>query len=223
MITVYLVRHGENVANLTKEFSYRKVDHSLTPKGRLQAEQTAAYFKGKGIQAIYTSPLKRATETAEIIGQALGLDYTVVEAFRELNVGNLEEPPPTDEKWRIHYGVWFEWFQGNLSAAFPGGEDYHIVSGRFRDGMQAVLNGNAGDSQLIVVGHGGIFMAGLSSFCAGVSMAELVTHEYHNGSISELHLTRESGAWRCALARFADASHITGDAADFVQGYPDVD
>ncbi len=45
MIKIYLVRHGENVANLTKEFSHRKVDHSLTPKGRLQAKQTAAYFK----------------------------------------------------------------------------------------------------------------------------------------------------------------------------------
>ncbi len=45
MIKIYLVRHGENVANLTKEFSHRKVDHSLTPKGRLQAEQIAAYFK----------------------------------------------------------------------------------------------------------------------------------------------------------------------------------
>jgi broad specificity phosphatase PhoE len=38
MTRVYLVRHGENKANITKEFSSRKVDYPLTPKGRLQAE-----------------------------------------------------------------------------------------------------------------------------------------------------------------------------------------
>ena len=42
MTHLYLIRHGENLANLTKEFSYLKVDYPLTPKGRLQAEQTAS-------------------------------------------------------------------------------------------------------------------------------------------------------------------------------------
>ena len=37
MNRVYLVRHGENLAHLTKEFSYRKVDYPLTPKGVMQA------------------------------------------------------------------------------------------------------------------------------------------------------------------------------------------
>ncbi len=219
MIKIYLVRHGENVANLTKEFSHRKVDHSLTPKGRLQAEQTAVYFKDKDIHAIFSSPLKRALETAEIIGQSLGLGFTVVEEFRELNIGDLEEPPPTDEKWRVHYAVWFEWFQGNQAASFPGGEDYMIASGRFRRGMQTLLDGRE-DCNLIVVGHGGLFMVGLSSFCSNVSMADLVSHEFHNGSITEVNVTREGQACKCELVRFADASHISGDAADFVPGYP---
>jgi len=57
---LYLVRHGENLANLTKEFSYRQVDYSLTPKRVLQAQQTAACFTDKNIHEIYASPLKRA-------------------------------------------------------------------------------------------------------------------------------------------------------------------
>lgn len=40
MNIIYLVRHGENKANLTKEFSYKKVDYPLTPKGVIQAQQT---------------------------------------------------------------------------------------------------------------------------------------------------------------------------------------
>ena len=76
MTRVYLVRHGENPANLLKQFSHRLVDYSLTPKGIAQAEQTAAFFLDKRIDAIYSSPLKRARKTAEIIGAALGLPVT---------------------------------------------------------------------------------------------------------------------------------------------------
>src|SRR5689334_15064805 len=90
MNSLYLVRHGENWANITREFSHKKVDYSLTPKGILQAQQTAELFKSKQIDEIYASPLKRARETAEIIAQALGLDVVVVEHFREVNVGALE-------------------------------------------------------------------------------------------------------------------------------------
>ena len=71
MHTIYWVRHGENKANITKEFSYKYVDYSLTPKGIQQAQQTARFFRNKNIQTIYTSPLKRAVETAEIIARAL--------------------------------------------------------------------------------------------------------------------------------------------------------
>ena len=57
---LYLLRHGENPANLSKVFSNRHVDHPLTEKGILQAQQTADYFVGQELQAICTSPLKRS-------------------------------------------------------------------------------------------------------------------------------------------------------------------
>ncbi len=54
MIRLFLVRHGENPANLTKEFSYRKVDYPLTKKGQLQARQTglSSVLKGREDQNI---------------------------------------------------------------------------------------------------------------------------------------------------------------------------
>ena len=45
--TLYFVRHGENPANLTREFSYKMVDYPLTENGIQQAEQTAAYFASR--------------------------------------------------------------------------------------------------------------------------------------------------------------------------------
>src|SRR5437588_12038201 len=92
---VYLVRHGENPANLTREFSHRRVDYSLTPRGIEQARQTAEFFRKGRVDELYSSPLKRALETAQIIAGAVDRPITVVEEFRELNVGRLEDEPPT--------------------------------------------------------------------------------------------------------------------------------
>ncbi|MGH2510245.1 MAG: histidine phosphatase family protein, partial [Ktedonobacteraceae bacterium] len=91
--TIHLVRHGENPANITHEFSYKLIDYPLTPKGVLQATQTAEFLKGTPIDAIYSSPLKRAHETAHIIAAPHQLPVTVIEGFREVNVGELELRP----------------------------------------------------------------------------------------------------------------------------------
>ena len=80
--TLFVVRHGENPANVNREFSYKLVDYSLNEKGIQQAEETAVYFLDKGIHEIYSSPLRRALETAEIIAAPLGLPVTVMEEFR---------------------------------------------------------------------------------------------------------------------------------------------
>ena len=136
MIRLYLLRHAENRANLTKEFSSRKVDYPLTAKGELQAQQTAQYFLDKEIEAIYASPLKRARQTAEIIAAPLHLPVTVMENFREVDVGDLENGPPSAEKWDYHNALIMDWMNGHPERRFPGGEDYFDLWGRMRDGLQ---------------------------------------------------------------------------------------
>ena len=140
MIRIYLVRHGENVANITKEFSHRLVDYDLTDKGRLQASQTAEYFRTLAesvhIDRICSSPLKRAMQTADAISAAVGVPYTVVEDFREINVGDLEKHPPTDESWDTYFRVSDAWYNRRMEVPFPGGEDYDSLYGRFIRGWQ---------------------------------------------------------------------------------------
>ena len=108
-VRLFMVRHGENPANLAQVFSNRRVDQNLTEKGILQAQQTADYFRDLGLDpagwvghAVYSSPLKRATETARIIAAALNLDVIVKEAFREIDVGILEQRPATTADWNTH-------------------------------------------------------------------------------------------------------------------------
>src|SRR5581483_2167239 len=136
---LYLVRHGQSEANVTWQFSYRRVDPPLTERGLLQVQATAVYLKTLAIDALYTSPMARAVQTATIFGQALGLDFEVVEAFREVNVGGLEDRPPSAESWAIHTRVLDDWARGEYGTCFPGGEDYHDLSGRAVEALARIV------------------------------------------------------------------------------------
>ena len=98
---LYLVRHGQSVANVTREFSYRRVDPPLTDLGVEQARITAEHLRSVRVDAIYASPMLRAVQTAEIFGSALGLGLEVIEELREVNVGDPEDRAPTQEAWAL--------------------------------------------------------------------------------------------------------------------------
>ncbi len=212
MPTIYLVRHGENPANLTKEFSHRHVDYDLNNKGRLQAEQTAAVFVGRAIAAVYSSPLLRAVQTAEIIAGALGVPIHVIEAFREVNVGSLEGQPPTRELWDQHNAVFLDWLGGRPETTFPDGEDHHRLIARMQAGLRQVLTLTP-DQPSVIVGHGGIFTATLAAYCAEIDLMAIVRAPNHNCSITEIELEQRDDQVVGQLRRWADCDHLSGEAA----------
>lgn len=217
--TIYLVRHGENQANLTKELSSRKVDYPLTAKGRLQARQTGEYFHDKAIHAVYASPLKRASETAHIIAGALGLPTTLKDHFRELQVGDLEDLGNSPEAWRQHDEVIAAWMRGDLERSFPGGENCLTVLERMRRGLGEALEGRTGQN-VIIVGHGGLFNTTIRDICPGVDAAAIWNSDFPNCGISEIEIARQDGRWRGKLRRWADYSHLHSHAAELVSGWP---
>jgi broad specificity phosphatase PhoE len=214
--TLYLVRHGENFANLTKEFSYKLVNYSLTPKGVLQAQQTAEFFKNIHIDEIYSSPLKRARETADTIAQYHHhLPVIIREEFREVNVGNLEGQPPTPENWTFHNSIINDWYQGDLTATFPGGENLSMLIERMRSGLLAITR-NKIHQQIIVVGHGGIFTATVRAICANADMGTVLQSTIHNCSITEIELTTTNNNVKGTLRSWGACDHLTGEAAQLV-------
>ena len=219
MKTIYLVRHGENTANLTREFSHRLIDYSLTPKGILQAQQTGEYFKDKPIGAIYCSPLKRAVETAEIIGRAIGITPVVVEHFREVNVGALERMAGTAETWATHDSIVRAWFEGQPELLFPDGENYHMLLERMRSGVELALQ-SADGKPVIVVGHGGIFTFTLKDICRDIDLATLIAQPTHNCSITEIEMHQVDGRFEGVLKSWASYAHLSGEAAMLIPGHP---
>jgi broad specificity phosphatase PhoE len=220
MIRLNLLRHAENRANLTKEFSSRKVDYPLTSKGVLQAQQTAQHFLDKKIDAIYASPLKRAHQTAEIVAAQLHLPVTVMENFREVDVGDLENGPPSAEKWDFHNALIAEWLDGRPERRFPGGENYDDLWRRMRSGLQAILaKWNQGN--ILLVAHGGIFAFTLLEYCPQVDRDWLFSQNNPNCSISEVLLEENGGILHGQLISWAAASHLSGEAARLVSALPD--
>lgn len=212
--TLYLVRHGENLANITKEFSYKLVDYSLTPKGVIQAEQTAEFFRAMSIDAMYSSPLKRARETAEIIARPHGLPVMLLEEFREVNVGNLELMPPTEASWRLHDRVVDEWKRGHEEVAFPGGENFLQLIERSRRGLLEATRGRSGQ-RIVIAAHGGILTAIVRNFCPDVS-AEITHAGMHNCAITEIELTTRNEELVGSLCSWACVTHLSGEAAEFI-------
>jgi broad specificity phosphatase PhoE len=217
---LYLVRHGENPANLTKEFSYKLVDYPLTPKGVLQAQQTADYFFNKNIHKIYTSPLQRAAQTAAIIAARLNLKVTTLENFREINVGRLEGQPPTAEAWAFHNQIWADWLNGKPETTFPGGENYVLLWRRLHAGLEQIARRNH-NQNVIIVGHGGIFTCVLKELYLSADITGLLSQNYHNCAISELMLSFEQGQLKGQLVTWAAYTHLHGPAANLVSGIPE--
>ena len=219
MNRIFLIRHGENRANLTKELSHRKVDYPLNSKGRLQAEQTASYFQNLQVDEIYTSPLKRAVQTAHIIAQAASCRCTVVENFREINVGELEGQPVSAELWTHHNQVLHDWLDGHPETRFPGGENYFELRERMLRGLHWAIQGKAGRS-LLIVAHGGIFTLTIKDLCPQVDMQAILHSDSANCSITEILLHENNGEIHGDLVRWASFSHLQGKAAELVSGVP---
>ncbi len=220
--TVYLVRHGENTANITKEFSYKHVDYSLThPKGEEQARQTALFFQDIPLDAVYSSPLKRARETAEYIARSHNLSVGLLEEFREVNIGDLEiASPPADillKNWQIHDETIRSWIKGNHTLTFPGGENYLELLDRSRRGLLAATHGR--DHQRILISsHGGLLSAIVRAFCPNAS--SLAYGDMGNCAITEIELTTSDNEVTGDLRSWACTTHLSGDAANQVSPRP---
>lgn len=220
MNTIYLVRHGENPANITHEFASRNIDYSLNDKGRVQARQTAEYLLDKRIDEIYASPLKRARETAEIIAGRLGLAVTIMDDFREIQVGDLEGLPVSRELWDQHDAIMIDWLSGKHDSTFPNGDSYHSLWGRMRRGLEQITAGKEG-KRIVVVAHGGLFTATMRSLCPEADMMKVLGQPNGNCSVSQVHLENNGSGLRGELVEWSHIDHLSGVAAELVLGFPD--
>lgn len=205
---LYFVRHGESRNNITKEFSYKLIDYSLTPMGIVQAQQTAKYFEYKSIHEIYSSPLKRAIETAGIIACQLELEVKIVEDLREINVGLLESSPPTSEAWELHENIIESWYKGRKELAFPDGENYTQVWERMQKTIRNIV-ANKVNHNIIIVAHGGLFNTTLINLCQNAHTNTLCKLPHSNCSITEIEVFLQGEEMVTSLVYWGFNNHLS--------------
>lgn len=149
------VRHGESEANVRHVISNRASPFGLTERGRQQARALADRLKDVPFTAIYSSPILRARETAEILSRTFHLPYQITEALREYDCGILEERSD-EESWRLHRQYYEDWTlrQNHLSKP-AGGESFEDIRNRFAPFIGSFRYES--DDHILLIGHGGLF------------------------------------------------------------------
>jgi 2,3-bisphosphoglycerate-dependent phosphoglycerate mutase len=174
---LYFVRHGESEANLLGEFSNSGLKHPLTARGLTQAQRVADDLAGLTVAQVYSSPVLRAQQTARIIAESLVAPLEITEALREWDVG-IYEGTRDPEGWKLHRQVQEDWFcDGHLESKMPGGESFLEIQARFVPFIQGLLQSeNAGSRQVVLVGHGGVYLAMLPVVLKNIDVAFALQH-----------------------------------------------
>ena len=145
-----LIRHGESSWN--RERRIQGISNiELNERGRKQAEKIAIALRGEKVDAIYSSPLKRAVDTAKAIAQVHHLEVNIEPDLRELDVGELDGLREKEVNQR--YGeFWKEWRKGDGSIHLPGGESLEELQRRAWRAIQHI-DGKHSNEVVIVVSH----------------------------------------------------------------------
>ena len=132
-----LVRHGETEHN-RGGLTLGRADVPLNDRGRAQAEALGASFVEAPPEAIYTSPLARAAQTAAAISRATGVPVTVEPALIEMDVGEMEHltGPELRERYPDFLRLWLSSEAGD--AKMPGGESLSEVQERAWTAIEAM-------------------------------------------------------------------------------------
>ncbi len=147
--TLYLMRHGQTVWNQQRRLQGRR-NSPLSPLGRTQALQIGQALQSEKPQSMWCSPAGRARETAEIVGNQLGLTAQIQPEMYEIAFGDWEgfTVEEVDIRWP---GGWQRWQADRWNIQPPGGDSY---KGSEQRGEKAVAClQNAEIETLLWVGH----------------------------------------------------------------------
>lgn len=150
---MYLVRHGATPHNLLTppRLQGSGVDESLSEVGREQAGRVAELLASRPLASIYSSPMKRAVETAHVIASRHRLDVSTFDTLREIDVGRWEgrtwgeieaEDPEAYALFMEDPGV----------HGYPDGENLESLIGRVTETLAVLMADHVG-KEIAVVAH----------------------------------------------------------------------
>lgn len=201
---LYLIRHGRQCSRLCN------VNVDLSEEGYRQASLLGERLFHENIQAVYSSDLKRAVETAQAANLYWNVEHIIRPELREICFGHMEGM--SDEEIAVTYED-FKKMQDRMEEdiPYPGGECAADVVRRAEPVFMEMAR--SGYERIAVVTHGGVIRSMISHYL-GIPMAKwrLLGASLENCSVSELCWNESRG--RFSLERFNDYGHL--------EPYPDL-
>lgn len=192
-----LLRHGQSHANVERRLDTRPPGAALTDLGRDQARAFAAGLSQAPAMILHSTAL-RATQTAEEVGAATGLDVHQVDGIHEVQVGELENrnDDPAIEEFN---GVYQRWLEGETGLSIPGGESADEVLDRYVPVLTRLrlryLDDDAFHGDIVIVSHGAAIRL-VSAVLAGVEATFVMDHHLANTEFVVLAPITD-GRWSC--------------------------
>ena len=208
MPKLILCRHGETIYNLQKRYQGH-IDIPLSETGLSQAEELRERLASVHFDAVYTSDLQRAINTAKIVlhGHPTSLTIQSTPLLREIDGGDFEGL--TWDEIKEHFPqAWELWQADRASNAPPNGENLYQVEARLEKALAEIVEAHPKEEDtILLVVHGGVVCMILSHLF-GMDLNHLWQWRVDNCSVTILDLYQQGAI----LSLFNDTAHIQATA-----------
>jgi len=195
VVELILVRHGLPVR---KENTDGPADPELSIDGRAQAALFASYMMSENVDAIYSSPLRRAVQTAEPLSAAIGIEPILVPGIAEWDQHS-NEYIPVEELKAANDPRWLEMAKGGFNSdEIP--EDFH---NRVLAAIEDIIGKHRGDT-VVVTCHGGVINDYLAHIL-GISSSQFFYPNY-----TSIHRIAASSSGHRSILSINETSHLRG-------------
>ncbi|KAK1288260.1 hypothetical protein QJS10_CPB19g01514 [Acorus calamus] len=201
---IVVVRHGETTWNASAKIQGH-LDVELNEVGRQQAIATADRLsKERHVSAVYTSDLKRASETAEIIAKSCNLPEVIRDPeLRERHLGDLQGLPYHDIA-KLNPKAYQAFCSHKSDQEIPGGgESLDQLHLRCTSALERIAKKHTGE-RVVVVNHGGT----IREFYKRAAPRGLPMGKVMNASVNVFHISENGDAW--IIKTWGDISHLKG-------------
>ncbi len=173
--------------------------------GKRQAERLGARLATENLAAIYASPLRRACETAEIIGRSGGRSIRIERGLAEIHHG-LWEGMTTRQVMQEYPSIMEQWRSQPHMVMMPQGECLEDVANRAQTALDRIATGVPA-GKVVLCSHDAVLRV-LVLRCLGMGLEDFWKWDFENASLTVLHTTGGPGKRCFRLDTLNDTAHL---------------
>lgn len=206
MAKIYLVRHGESIANTKGIYQGQTYNTSLSKLGLKQAKKLNNFFEKVEVDEVYSSPLKRTLETSNNAFSKLGYKINQEQLIIETNHGQWEglKKEVVMKRWPNEYKTWLN---SPKFAVFPSGETFENTVRRTLIWWTKIASKKR---NVVAITHDNIIRI-ILSFVLGQDMNSIWQHNLQPASVSVVEIDQIQ---KQKVIKTGDVKHLGDLLAD---------